>query len=46
MDADFLADLEDLSDAEEEANEDNEAADDDGLEKVRFLQLLCVVAHS
>lgn len=42
MDADFLADLEDLSDAEEESNEDNEAADDDGLEKV-CISICCLL---
>lgn len=36
MDADFLADLEDLSDEEQEANEGLEAADEDeGGDKVR-----------
>lgn len=39
MDADFLADLEDLSDAEEEPNEAGEAAEDDGLDKVGAKQL-------
>jgi hypothetical protein len=47
MDADFLADLEDLSDAEEEQQEGHEAAEDDEqLDKVsggiQFMYFLCL----
>lgn len=43
MDADFLADLEDLSDAEEEQQQEEGAAgEDDELDKVRHSRCVCV----